>query len=200
MDSKQIETDGPAGPWYREPRVVLALIAATVLALDLVTKILVVAKLDPAEPVRIIGDTVTLHLIRNPGAAFSMATGMTWILTLIAVAVVVWIIRMGGRLRSMWWAVGLGLVLGGALGNLVDRLFRSPGVMRGHVVDFVSVGWFPIFNVADSAITCAAFLLVGLTLLGKEPYAGFGQGKSGGASKGAAVGGSTDGGKGTADA
>lgn len=177
MHSKPIGTAGSAGPWYRQPRVVLALIAVVVLALDLVTKIVVVAKLDPADPVQIIGDTVTLHLIRNPGAAFSMATGLTWILTLIAIGVVVWIVRMGSRLRSMWWAVGLGLVLGGALGNLVDRLFRAPGPMQGHVVDFVSVGWFPIFNVADSAITCAAVLLVGLTVLGKEPYAGFGQGK-----------------------
>ena len=72
-------------------------------------------------------------------------------------------------MRSLWWAIGLGMVLGGALGNLIDRFFRSPGPLRGHVVDFVSVGWWPVFNVADSAIVCGAILLVGLTLFGFEP-------------------------------
>ncbi|WP_235870576.1 signal peptidase II [Rhodococcus xishaensis] len=144
-------------------------IAVVILAFDLVTKVLVVAFIDPADPVRIIGDTVTLTLVRNPGAAFSMATGMTWLLTLVAVGVVIGVIRIGRSLGSPWWALGLGLVLGGALGNLVDRIFRSPGPFQGHVVDFVSVGWWPVFNVADSAIVCGAILLVALTLFGVEP-------------------------------
>lgn len=147
---------------------VLPAVAATILGLDLVTKIVVVATLDPRRPVQIIGDTVTLRLVRNSGAAFSFATGYTWVLTLVAAAVVVGIIRFSSRLRSVWWAVGLGLVLGGAVGNLVDRFFRSPGPLRGHVVDFVSVGWWPVFNVADSAVVCGAVLLVALTVFGVE--------------------------------
>lgn len=147
---------------------VLPAVALVILVLDLVTKIVVVATIDPQRPVQIIGDTVTLRLVRNSGAAFSFATGYTWVLTIVAAAVVVGIIRFSGRLRSAWWAVGLGLVLGGALGNLVDRFFRSPGPLRGHVVDFVSVGWWPVFNVADSAVVCGAILLVALTVFGVE--------------------------------
>jgi signal peptidase II len=147
----------------------LVVIAATVLALDVATKVAVVHFIEPGDPVEVIGDFVTLKLIRNPGAAFSMATGMTWLLTLVAIAVVVGVIRIGRTLRSPWWALGLGLVLGGALGNLIDRLFRAPGPLQGHVVDFVSVGWWPVFNVADSGIVCGAILLVVLTLFGLNP-------------------------------
>ncbi len=154
----------------RSSRLLLALvvIAAVVYLADLGTKTLAVARLVPGEPVQIIGDTVTFTLVRNSGAAFSMATGYTWILTIIALAVVATIIRFSRRLGSAAWAVGLGLVLGGALGNLTDRIFREPGPLRGHVVDFVSVGWWPVFNVADSAVVSGAVLLVVLTLLGYE--------------------------------
>ncbi|WP_371829031.1 signal peptidase II [Rhodococcoides kyotonense] len=147
----------------------LILIAAAILAFDLVTKIAVVHWIRPGNPVEIIGDVVTLRLVRNPGAAFSMATGMTWLLTIVAVCVVIGVIRIGRTLRSPLWALGLGLVLGGALGNLIDRFFRSPGPLQGHVVDFVSVGWWPVFNVADSSIVCGAILLVVLSLFGFEP-------------------------------
>ncbi|UVF78319.1 signal peptidase II [Gordonia mangrovi] len=143
-------------------------IAATVIGLDLLTKTLAVNLLEPGEPVRIIGDAVTLRLVRNSGAAFSMAAGYTWVLTIVALLVVIGIIRYSSRLRSAWWVLGLGLVLGGAMGNLADRLFRAPGPLRGHVVDFVSVGWWPVFNVADSAVVCGAVLLVVLSLLGFE--------------------------------
>ncbi|KNA91884.1 signal peptidase II [Gordonia sp. w5E2] len=146
----------------------LAGIALTVIALDVLTKSLVVALLDPQRPVHIIGDAVTLRLVRNSGAAFSMASGYTWILTLIALAVVVVIIRFSRRLRSGWWVLGLGLVLGGAIGNLIDRIFRDPAPLRGHVVDFISVGWWPVFNVADSSVVCGAVLLVVLSLLGYD--------------------------------
>ncbi|AHH17182.1 lipoprotein signal peptidase [Nocardia nova SH22a] len=148
----------------------LLVIAAVVLAVDLGTKALVVAKMTPGQPISIIGDVVRLTLIRNSGAAFSMATGMTWLLTLVALAVVVGVIRIGRTLRSLAWAVGLGLVLGGAVGNLVDRLFRAPGPLQGHVIDFIAVTrWWPVFNVADSAIVCGAILLVVLTVFGFEP-------------------------------
>lgn len=147
----------------------LLIIAAVLLGLDLLTKTIVVAKLTPGDPVPIIGDFARLSLVRNPGAAFSMATGMTWLLTLVAAAVVIGVIRIGRTLRSLWWAIGLGMVLGGALGNLVDRLFRAPGPLQGHVVDFIAVGWWPVFNLADSSIVCGAILLVVLTVFGFEP-------------------------------
>ncbi|WP_441347130.1 signal peptidase II [Rhodococcus sp. WWJCD1] len=147
----------------------LIAIAAVILLFDLVTKIVVVHFVKPGNPIEIFGDVVTLRLVRNPGAAFSMATGMTWLLTVVAVAVVIGVIKIGRTLRSPWWALGLGLVLGGALGNLIDRFFRAPGPFQGHVVDFVSVGWWPVFNVADSSIVCGAILLVVLSLFGFEP-------------------------------
>lgn len=150
----------------------LVVIAAVVLIADLISKIVVVSQLTPGVPVNLIGDQVRLLLVRNPGAAFSMATGMTWVLTIVAVVVVIGIVRYGRRLTSPWWALGLGLVLGGALGNLIDRFFRAPGPLQGHVVDFFAVGTFPVFNVADSAITVGAVLLVALTLFGVEPTAG----------------------------
>jgi signal peptidase II len=151
----------------------LALIAFVVYLLDQLTKIIVVANLTPGESPKILGGLIYFSLIRNPGAAFSMATGMTWVLAVIAVIVVVVIIRIATRLRSVWWAVSLGLILGGALGNLTDRIFRSPGFFRGHVVDFISVfgpdgQYFPIFNVADSAITVGGILLVLTALQGIE--------------------------------
>ena len=144
----------------------LLVVAAVVLGLDVVTKVLAVKLLVPGQPVEIIGDTITWTLVRNSGAAFSMATGYTWVLTLIATGVVLGIIWMGRRLVSLWWALGLGMILGGAVGNLMDRFFRSPGPLRGHVVDFFSVGWWPVFNVADSAVVCGAALLVGLSMFG----------------------------------
>jgi signal peptidase II len=146
----------------------LLLVAAVVLALDIITKVLAVKLLTPGQPVPIIGDTVTWTLVRNSGAAFSMATGYTWMLTVIATGVVVGIFWMGRRLVSPWWAIGLGMILGGAMGNLVDRFFRSPGPLRGHVVDFLSIGWWPVFNVADPSVVGGAILLVTLSAMGYD--------------------------------
>ena len=160
------EAEARQTPRRRQP--LLLSIAAVVLALDIVTKVLAVKLLTPGQPVPIIGETVTWTLVRNSGAAFSMATGYTWMLTLIASAVVVGIFWMGRRLVSPWWAVGLGMILGGAMGNLVDRFFRSPGPLRGHVVDFLSIGWWPVFNVADPAVVGGAALLVGLSFFGYD--------------------------------
>lgn len=157
----------PGKPPHRRLRLLLT-VAAIVLILDVVTKVLAVRLLTPGQPVSIIGDTVTWTLVRNSGAAFSMATGYTWVLTLVASAVVIGIIWMGRRLLSPWWALGLGMILGGALGNLADRFFRSPGPLRGHVVDFLSIGWWPVFNVADAAVVCGAILLVVLSVLGYD--------------------------------
>ena len=161
------DDDHTGAPPRRRLRLLLS-IAAAVLLLDIVTKVLAVRLLVPGQPVSIIGDTVTWTLVRNSGAAFSMATGYTWMLTLVAMGVVVGIIWMGRRLVSPWWAVGLGMILGGALGNLVDRFFRAPGPLRGHVVDFLSIGWWPVFNVADPAVVGGAMLLVALSVFGYE--------------------------------
>ncbi len=157
------EAEAPAP--RRRLRLLLS-VAAVVLVLDIVTKVLAVKLLTPGQPVPIIGDTVTWTLVRNSGAAFSMATGYTWMLTVIATGVVVGIFWMGRRLVSPWWAIGLGMILGGATGNLVDRFFRSPGPLRGHVVDFLSIGWWPVFNVADPSVVGGAILLVTLSALG----------------------------------
>jgi signal peptidase II len=151
----------------------VAAVAAVVFVLDLVTKVLAVGALEGREPVRVLGGLVYLQILRNPGAAFSMATGMTWVLAIVAIAVVVAIVWLSRRLGSTGWAIGLGLVLAGALGNLVDRIFRAPGPLQGHVIDFISVfapngeAW-PVFNVADSAIVVGGVLIVLLTLLGRE--------------------------------
>jgi lipoprotein signal peptidase len=144
----------------------LLAVAAGVLALDVVTKLLAVAQLSDREPISLLGGLLTLRLVRNPGAAFGMAQGLTIVFTCVALGVVVVILRVARRLQSGWWAVALGLVLGGALGNLFDRLLRSPGPGRGHVVDFLELPRWPVFNLADSAIVVAAVLMVGLTARG----------------------------------
>ena len=158
----------PVPPRSRVP--VLAGIAALVLAADVATKVLGVARLEGREPIELLGGAVYMVLVRNPGAAFSLATGYTWVLSLIAIGVVVVIVRIARRLRSTGWAVALGLVLGGALGNLADRIFRSPGPLRGHVVDTVSLfapdgSVWPVFNLADSAIVAGAVSMVLFSLL-----------------------------------
>ncbi|GFG85183.1 signal peptidase II [Mycolicibacter algericus] len=168
-DSTEPATDAAPAPAPAAPRRRLGLllsVAAVVLLVDVVTKVLAVRLLTPGQPVPIIGDTVTWTLVRNSGAAFSMATSYTWVLTLIASSVVLGIIWMSRRLVSPWWAVGLGMILGGALGNLVDRFFRAPGHLQGHVVDFLSIGWWPVFNVADPAVVGGAILLVTLSVFG----------------------------------
>ena len=156
------------------PKVVLlAVIAVLVLAADIITKTVAVAQLENRAPLELLGGLVYLQLVRNPGAAFSLATGYTWVLTIVAIAVVVVIIRVARRLRSIGWAIALGLVLGGALGNLSDRIFRAPGPLQGHVVDIVSLfapdgRVWPVFNMADSSIVTGGVLLVLLALLGRE--------------------------------
>jgi signal peptidase II len=152
---------------------VFALVAVLVVGLDILTKCLVVAHLEGDAPKRLLGGAIYLDATRNSGAAFSLGTSFTVILTAIAVAVVVVIIRAASRLRSIGWAISLGLVLGGAIGNLIDRLARDPGVGRGHVVDFISVfapngDKWPIFNIADSAITVGAILAGILALRGVQ--------------------------------
>jgi len=143
----------------------LLAVAVTVFAIDLITKTIVVATLSNRPPVRLLGGFITLTLLRNGGAAFSIGTSMTIVFTLIAAGVVVYIIRISRNLRSTAWAVTLGLLLGGASGNLGDRIFRSPGWFRGHVVDWIQVPHYAVFNIADSCICCGGALVVLLALL-----------------------------------
>jgi signal peptidase II len=137
-------------------------VAFTVFAIvvvDQLTKIWAVAALSDG-PVSIIGDSVELNLTRNPGGAFGRFRGLTPLLALGAILVAVFLFRAVRRASDGWTVAALTLVLGGALGNLGDRFARSPGFLRGHVVDFVKVGWWPVFNVADSCITIGAVLLI----------------------------------------
>lgn len=152
-------------------RKILALFAVAVLAyaLDLVSKMIVVAKLEHHEPIEIIGDWLQFNAIRNAGAAFGMGEAFTVIFTCIAAAVIVVIVRLARKLYSMPWAIALGMLLGGALGNLTDRIFRAPGVFEGAVVDFIAPKGFAVFNLADSAIVCGGFLIVILSFRGLDP-------------------------------
>ncbi|HEY8045258.1 MAG TPA: signal peptidase II [Streptosporangiaceae bacterium] len=140
--------------------------AATVFVADLVSKTVVVATLSDRAPLRLLGGLLTLRELRNSGAAFSIGTSVTVVFTLIALGVIVAILRTARRLRSIPWAVTLGLLLGGAAGNLGDRLFRSPGFLRGHVVDWIELPHWPVFNVADSCIVCGGVLAVLLAARG----------------------------------
>ncbi|SDG81384.1 signal peptidase II [Sinosporangium album] len=148
----------------------LAVIAVAIYLSDLASKIVVVETVEGRAPVELISGLLQFRVIRNSGAAFSIGAGLTLLLTAVATIVVIAILRTAKNLRSLPWAVTLGLLLGGALGNLTDRVFRSPGVFEGHVVDFVEVfpGHFPIFNVADSSIVCGGTLAVFLAWRGYQ--------------------------------
>ncbi len=152
---------------------ILVAAAAVALGLDAFTKQLAVSQLSDQQPVRLLGGAVYLVLTRNSGAAFSLGTQHTIVFPLITLLVVGWIIWMARRLRSVPWALALGLVLGGALGNVADRLFRAPGPMVGHVVDFVSLfddsgQIWPVFNLADAALSTGVVLAVALELAGRR--------------------------------
>jgi signal peptidase II len=142
-------------------RVLAAAIVVVVVVLDQLTKIWAVAALSD-EPIDIVGDTVRFQLARNAGGAFSFVSGagVTPVLALIAIGVAIYLVRMVGRAEGRLMLVALALILGGALGNLCDRFVRSPGFLRGEVIDFVSVGLWPIFNVADSALSIGIVLLL----------------------------------------
>jgi signal peptidase II len=149
------------------PRIWLwVAVAALTFLLDQGTKFWAEHTLDEGDPQQVIGDLLQFRLTHNPGAAFSMGTGYTVVLTLIALTVIVVCIRLARRLGSTGWAIGLGLLLGGALGNVTDRILRDPAPFRGHVVDFIEVPHWPVFNLADTAICVAAALFVLLSARG----------------------------------
>ena len=139
--------------------------------LDLATKAWAVAQLSHRDSVKILGSFFQLTFVRNSGAAFSFATSATLLLSLFGILVLIGIIYIAPQITSRGWSVVLGLVMGGVLGNLMDRIFRDPGFLRGHVIDWMQLPHWPIFNVADSAIVIAAALSIVLSVRNIPPIA-----------------------------
>lgn len=157
----------PAIPAPR-PRRLLTFVGVTVVVLgcDLASKVWAVASLQGEPSITLIPGVLDLTFLRNPGAAFGMGTGYTAVLSTVAAGIAVAVASIAHKVRNRTWAVALGLLLAGALGNLVDRVFRQPGFMRGHVVDFLELPNWPVFNIADVAISAAAVLVVVQSLRG----------------------------------
>ncbi len=155
-------TDPQAGDSSRvsRHRLLFAIVAVSAYAVDLAAKVLAVRHLTPGEPVDVVGSVLRFDLVRNPGAAFSTGTSYTVLLSVIALVAAAVVIRFGRRLGDRTWAVALGLLLAGVCGNLTDRIFREPGFLRGHVVDFMELPHWPVFNVADMLIDAAVILIV----------------------------------------
>ena len=170
------ETTAPArdrGALFR----LLAASAVVVYAADQASKAWALSALTPGERVEVLGEYIQLNLIRNAGAAFSIGNSATWLLTIVAFGVLVFIVRAARRIGSRGWAWALGLLLGGSVGNLTDRMVRAPGPGRGHVVDFIDYFGLFIGNVADIAIVGAALVigvlaLRGIGVDGKRPHHG----------------------------
>lgn len=145
----------------------LAIVAALVYAFDRVTKYFILQNLEIGQIVDFVGKVLQLHYVENSGAAFSLGSGTTWLFAIIASAVAVFIVVFARRIRSKAWAVLFGLLLGGTLGNLTDRLTRGESFGNGHVIDFLQLIYFPaIFNIADSAIVASMALFIILTIRG----------------------------------
>ncbi|MEV4817322.1 signal peptidase II [Micromonospora tulbaghiae] len=166
-------TESGAGAPRRKAVGLLLGVSLFSLLADLGTKQLALAELTGREPVSLLGGAVYLSLTRNSGAAWSIGSDHTWVFPIITFVVIGWIAWMALRLRSLPWAVSLGLVLGGALGNLIDRIFRAPGHFVGHVVDMISLfdpygQVWPVFNLADSSLVCGVVLAVFLELTGRQ--------------------------------
>ncbi|HEX3812545.1 MAG TPA: signal peptidase II [Mycobacteriales bacterium] len=172
IDEDEPSTEGASALAHRRT-LIMVLLAIVVLAIDQISKSLVVARLTGHDPVKVAGGAVYLLEVTNKGAAFNLGEGYTALFTAVAAAVVVVMVRVSSRLSSTGWAVALGLILGGAAGNLTDRLFRAPGPLRGAVVDWISLfdpegRIWPVFNLADSAIVCGGVCAVILMLLGRD--------------------------------
>ncbi|MFV4913577.1 signal peptidase II [Microbacterium lacticum] len=160
--------------------IVIAILAVVVLAVDQFTKHLALQNLPYQQIVPVWGDVLQFYLTRNSGAAFSLGEGVTWMFTIVlATAALLIVFLAATRVRGRWWAIVLGLLIGGILGNLTDRLLREPGFAIGHVIDFIYTPWMmpAIYNVADMFIVtmmiCVALLvLLGVRLDGtREPRA-----------------------------
>lgn len=142
------------------------LLGALGLAVDQVTKVVAVRELTGREPVEVVGTWLRLTLVYNPGAAFGAGAGITPVITVVAIAATLAVLWYSRQVRHLGWSVALGLLLAGVTGNLLDRLLRDPGPFRGHVVDFLALPRWPVFNVADMCINVAGVLLVVLLLRG----------------------------------
>ena len=159
-----LTTQTPDPP--RRVRLLLA-VAAFVIVADVISKAIAVSHIREYTYIHLIGNLLMLTLTRNGGAAFNLGgTGMTIVFTAIAASVIAYILRAARNLGSMGWAITLGLLLGGATGNLIDRIFRAPGFLRGDVIDWIQLPHWPVFNVADSSIVCAGVLVVLLSMRG----------------------------------
>lgn len=166
----ELSSDTPAETPARTSLRALAtlfVVALLVYGFDQLTKFLIVSGMVEGQQVTVLGPVLQFHFVKNSGAAFSFASGSTWIFSIVAAAVAVFIIWYARRIRSTAWAVLFGMLLGGTIGNLTDRLFREPSFGLGHVVDFIQVWGFPaIFNIADSFIVASMGLFIILSLRG----------------------------------
>ncbi|WP_109506376.1 signal peptidase II [Nocardioides speluncae] len=158
--SDQPEPVSDPSPSPRRLRTLFLSIAAIAWLADLGTKVAAVHWLQGRDDVELIGSILKLNLVRNPGAAFSTGTSYTAVLSAIAIAAAVLVLWVSRRLGSTGWAIGLGFLLAGIVGNLTDRIFRAPGPFRGHVVDFLELPNWPVFNVADILINVAAGVII----------------------------------------
>jgi signal peptidase II len=154
------------GPRSWRLSLLFGAVGLLVLGLDQLTKALALHYLNPGEPVNVIGSLLKFQLIRNSGAAFSLGAGYTPVISAVQIIVAVVVVWLSRRLGSIGWAVAFGLLFGGAVGNITDRILREPSPFHGHVVDFLQTPHWAIFNVADMAVTSAAILLVIQTLRG----------------------------------
>jgi signal peptidase II len=144
-------------------------IAWAIWLIDFATKSWALNSLDSRNPVKLLGEFLQLTLLKNSGAAFSLAQGATIIFTIFAILVVAAIAYYSIKITSFGWSIVLGLALGGILGNLTDRIFRSPGFFTGHVIDWIQIPNWPVFNLADSAIVVAATIAVILSIRNISP-------------------------------
>jgi signal peptidase II len=169
-----LNSSGPVHPRPRRgPLGIFLVVACVTYALDLVTKTLALEHLEAGSSSPLVGELLQLTLVRNPGAAFSTGTSYTLLLSLVAVGATVVVLVLARRLRDRLWAFGLGCLLGGVLGNLTDRIFREPGFLRGHVIDFLQLPNWPVFNIADICINLAAGVIIlqairGISLRGER--------------------------------
>ncbi|HWJ09566.1 MAG TPA: signal peptidase II [Nocardioides sp.] len=162
------EPDRPRTPLLAAPRtwLLFASVALSMLVVDQVTKVLAVRHLADGPDVEVVGELLQLHLTYNPGAAFSLGTRFTAVLTLLACTATLVVLWLSRGVRDRWWAVALGFLLAGIDGNLADRLFRDPEPFRGHVVDFLMLPNWPVFNVADICINVGVAMILVQVLRG----------------------------------
>jgi len=166
VDEDESGRGRPTGQARTRSTVILLGVAVVCWAVDQLTKAIVVARLDPADPVRLLGGLLTLRLVRNPGAAFSLGEDYTIVFTLLSAAVLAFVlIFLMRRVAHTGWAVALGLLSAGILGNLTDRVLRPPSPLHGHVVDFLQLPYWAIFNVADMCVVTAAVMIMVLSVV-----------------------------------